>query len=145
MKVDEMPAGRELDALVAEKVMGWRWFRPGDAGEDGYPVDFWCDAAGDLTGWCDRPWPDDTEQWGDAPALFSARGTWQPSQNIEVAWEVVEKLARRGFIASVASDGADRWVADFAADPLVTVCTYAPTAPLAICRAALKAAGIEEA
>lgn len=25
MNIDEMPAGREMDALVAEKVMGWHW------------------------------------------------------------------------------------------------------------------------
>lgn len=26
MDVDRMEAGRELDALIAEKVMGWKWF-----------------------------------------------------------------------------------------------------------------------
>lgn len=27
MEIDTMEAGRELDALVAEKVMGWRWWQ----------------------------------------------------------------------------------------------------------------------
>jgi len=27
MDIDHMPAGREMDALVAERVMGWKWAR----------------------------------------------------------------------------------------------------------------------
>jgi hypothetical protein len=93
MTTDEiraLPAGRELDALVARRVMGWR--RAGNR-LDGY---FWQTvrgpsgyAAGRLTGLYLRP--------------------WNPSADIAAAWEVKEAMRLRGdgyawhvYVASIA-------------------------------------------
>jgi Phage ABA sandwich domain len=63
---ERLAAGRELDALVAEKVMGWEPYHDGA----------W------LTG---EQLPD----WG-GPQIVGR--TWSPSTDITAAWQVVEKL-----------------------------------------------------
>ncbi len=97
----ELKAGRELDALVAEKVMG-------DLPPRGYSI------------------PD-------------------YSTSISAAWEVVEKLIADSHIVAlgVSWDAAkDHWkflMRDFGEIVNTEYWPSAPTAPLAICRAALKA------
>ena len=107
-----MKAGRELDALIAEKVMGWKvnydnWTvaKP----HFSKPDTFWCVSlkAGD---------------W----AAFT------PSTQIADAWLVVEKLIGQYEFMVQAIDG-ERWIAVFFHE------AEADTAPLAICLAALKA------
>ena len=110
--IDTMPAGREMDALVAEKVMGW--------------ADINSNAAL-VGGLCD-----DKRNWKPLPFY---------STDIAAAWEVVEKIKGNygncRFITewvpkakqwSCGGDGYD--------------CGWGKTAPLAICRAALKAGGL---
>lgn len=120
MTTDQMDARRELDALVAEKVMGLRCERlmtnpPKPSGLMRSP-------GGELVG---------------LPYF---------STDISVAWKVVEEMRGRGYWVSVQmqpkSGDVDcvMWLPsaddtqDFSDDE-------APTAPLAICRAALKAVG----
>lgn len=115
-----MKPGRELDSLVAEKVMGWRKDSDGD--------------------W-ERPSKDAIDGWYP-DHLFPY------STDIAAAWEVVEKLtaqfgddftiwsiwSRENKIRARFNRGESRTYAAQA---------DAPTAPHAICLAALKAVGHE--
>lgn len=119
MNADEMEAGRELDALVAEKVMEWMWYDGRGTGGPSY----WQDKDGEYS-WC---------------------AYWNPSTEIADAWEVVEALRDKGFIVNILIDSPEN-------STLVSCSLHKPdlyetmiveqiaeTAPLAICRAALKA------
>ena len=124
-----MNAGRELDALVAEKVMGYYKATPESIGRG---VRCW-NKEGDC-----------------ATTEFS------PSTDIAAAWEVVEKLTknlhevkdgewvldRLGYL-----DGQYRcWFAMNVSDDVRwDIFAEADTAPLAICLAALKAVGHDPA
>jgi hypothetical protein len=128
-----MPAGSEMDALVAEKVMGWHIVADKDGWRHWDNVDGYY-SSGILQ--CDG----DNEDEEDFHIIH-----WHPSESILWAWEVVEKFvstAERGYAkwqVVIHSDGMERWIADFKDDPLHTTNCSAPTAPLAICRAALLA------
>lgn len=137
-----MTAGRELDALVAENVMGWKPHRL----KTGRSVPE-CTVCGDAfhfhfteanmhgVYWCEpRKGP------GEIPPY---------SSDIEAAWPLVEK-----FRMDVQSPGAPQnggeylnetgeWEVEFFRDDGKTDFVNAPTAPLAICLAALKAKGVE--
>lgn len=103
MSIDTMPAGREMDALVAEKVMGWKWT--------------------DFHGIPDKP-----GEWEDHKFLVDGRGwkravhwrtknllTWDMhhylpaapmpffSTDIAAAWEVAERMVELGFYWWMAS------------------------------------------
>ena len=111
-----MEAGREMDALVAEKIFNWihsgRFFLP--------PSD---------------P-PATKDNWA---AIYAEKGrpNWLPyySTSISAAWEVVEKMERfqitqypKGkYYAGAGDPDEEGWEFD----------AEAPTAPLAICRVAL--------
>lgn len=114
-----MEAGRELDALVAEKVMGFT-----------------------VTDW---PTGKELPLAGAMAFLSESQKDRIPhySTNIAAAWQVVEKLD-----LSVIRLNNGRWSAGEAyafensyAEFRTT--THADTAPLAICLAALKAKGVE--
>src|SRR3990167_10827314 len=99
-----MEAGREMDALVAEKVMG-----------EPYPDRFahpkWWGLRYDMG----------HEVW--EPMLFST--------NIKMAWEVVERL--QSFELEMDYPGAWRAGVHFAGDPSWATAS-ADTAPFSICR-----------
>ncbi len=84
-----LPPGPELDALVAEKVMGWTkqedgaWTSPRSLALSNYPWQNY-EAIWDATRW---PYGDD-----DHP-----EEVWSPSTNIAHAFEVVDEMARRSF------------------------------------------------
>lgn len=102
-------AGRELDALVAEKVMGWR---ADGIGDDGY---FWKGAGSD--GW--------------------HSDNWKPSTDIAAAWAVVEKMATAEDEFRLAKFKDNPWGCTFRyfeGDR-----SSGDTAPEAICLAALAA------
>lgn len=112
-------SGPVLDALVAEKVMGWE---AKQSRETGRPL-----------GW-----------FGDHRLQYGF--TWSPSTNLTHAWDVVEKLhetGKRGFQVNYTFD-PDCIDAPFLAqcysgtNPMDDVEAWAETAPLAICLAALK-------
>lgn len=137
---DEIPAGREMDALVAEKVMGWKHVGNWEGDDRYHPVDaIWADGDGNTLP--PDPWP-------------------HYSTNIAAAWKVVEKMISVGTLKGtgdvvlyyVNNDGC--YYDDVGgAHWYCAVCVYedgpeydfdddgvrADTAALAICRAALKA------
>lgn len=119
---DAVKAGRELDALVAEHVMGWK-----PHASNPYGIAVW---------WYASPVP------GRPPRSF------QPSENVAHAFEAAECVMDRtkwrfqcGY--SCGLNGRPRWYAFFG-DP-ADASGAADTAPLAICLAALKAVGAEVA
>jgi hypothetical protein len=59
------------------------------------------------------------------------------STNLELAWEIVERLSGQGALEIRREEG--RWKASFGGQPAVS----ATSAPLAICLAGLRARGIE--
>lgn len=136
-----LKAGRELDALVATKVMGidlterptHTWEPLVDSGE--YVDAKWCEHCGHC--WFS----------GEAPGGPCAPTPLHYSSEIAFAWEVVEKLATR-FPTIHISLGApnQRWYCSFfASKDDKGSALEADTAPLAICLAALKAVGHEPA
>jgi len=155
-----MEAGRELDALVAEKVMGWEYLEVGYFGEeDETPRQV------ELNDWLDKvgiesigPYFIDVERdfWIYASDMWGHG--WNPSTNIADAWRVVEKLCNwdvddnmlvlEGQGPDIEEEGQPGWVAKqwWKAD-IVGIAGHnigeADTAPHAICLAALKAVGVE--
>jgi hypothetical protein len=116
---------RELDALVAEKVMGWTWHDT---------MLCWYPSTPGAT-------LNDTRSKQD----------WQPSTDISAAWEVVEKSTSfcevsrwideaTGKIEYVCGITIGHKPDPSGDQPSVAI---ADTAPRAICLAALKAVGVE--
>lgn len=116
--------GRELDALVAEKVMGWPPIGEGE------PYRLHQHRGGVIA--------------NGIPQRFNSGViplTWQPSTDIAAAWQVVEAMRPEyGFWI----DGDDGYIVEFQHGmPGMTDYrhgrAFAPTAPEAICKAALLA------
>ena len=136
---DTMVAGREMDALVAEKVMGWK---PGTPCKDEYsdtPTEerdtHWqCRKCGLRGQWGDPGWEEHDEQ----PLSYST--------DIAAAWLVVEKMrsgGRKFIIEALKPEHTELWYAAFSATEDLSGYEKSkalePTAPLAICLAALEA------
>ncbi len=133
MDIDNLQPGPELDALIAEKVMGWMVCKAHAQGlNHGALIECSENRCGDLLPekGGDRLWTRSEEQWN-------------PSARIEAAWQVVEKLralrfdilldmtwGRSGILAFACADGIIR-----------DVKVGCGGVPLAICRAAWKARG----
>jgi|SRR3990167_6605526 len=133
MTPDEMEAGRELDALVAEKVMGWHLVTDYDYTP---PEDQWHNAAGFAAVAAGNKLIDGK----------TLRG-WSPSTDIAAAWDLFVKLAappHRFYLSYDAEDGElpASWDVFEGSDWFLVA--SADTAPLAICRAALKALSSQE-
>lgn len=128
----------ELDALIAEKVMGGAGmcsFRCPQCGSDHFGSSR--DSDGSWTrychGWC---------TWSGAPEDAVA----PYSTDIAAAWEVVEKFEYCYLwldTQDLLGTGRRAWECKLEAEDARTKYAVAPTAPLAICRAALKAVGHE--
>ena len=128
-----LPAGRELDALVAEKVMGL------SVEDYRYPMGW---KRGKAHSWAEE----DVVLWGNILCILNPDGTRKLlddgfhvvvpyySTSIAAAWELVIKLDKYVFAVSRSYRG---WYGDFSLEE--THIGLADTAPLAICRAALKA------
>lgn len=117
---------REIDRLVAEKVMGWvlagsgsrYWADPNAPRADGY-----CGNVGRCFDGFD----------GDVPEF-------QPTEDIAAAWEVMEKL--KMYEPELCwSDETHSWW--FVCNKLPHRVQSETSAPLVICLAALKARGVE--
>lgn len=133
--VREAVAGRELDAMVAERVMGWRLSNYEAEAAAASDADYADAAIND--GW----------EW-EGRATRREAWQWRPSTDIADAWEVVEKMAadqpewphHGHYVCLHNSTGLGKWecrVGSFAE-------AHADTAPLAICRAALAALSHEQ-
>src|ERR1700730_7244688 len=81
MNVDELEPGCELDASIAEKVMGWS-----------IAVDY--DYHPPQINWCERG---EFRALVNCPQQLKVLPTWSPSTDIAAAWLVVEKLREGGF------------------------------------------------
>lgn len=157
--VSQMEAGRELDALVAEKVMGWKL--PDTATMRASAERVWASQpqvqyfyAPDG---CDVGFTAVPKDDAAAVAGFSQEGArFEPSvprysSEIAAAWPVLQKLAdglARCYYAEVAEGGIDANGGRAAhvrlyrqGDDEAFVTVAAATAPEAICRAALLAVG----
>lgn len=124
-------AGRELDAAVAERVMGWK------------P----CDRV--AMGWGDGP-----PVWLTGEDRSPTFQDFRPSEEVPHAWMVVESMRAKGKLMSLVQD-SDGWYAlvpteathDFVRGtdhPTIELVggegetfVHAKTMPLAVCRAAL--------
>lgn len=132
-----LTAGRELDSLVAERVMGWVWDNSrcrlcgwplAELAEDGCVID----------NCSQRPLP---SKRADEPAHFST--------NIVAAWTVVEYLKKHIEMFDVGwspSHGGEWYcvflkIQNVSAREVAWKAVRAHTAPIAICLAALKAVG----
>lgn len=129
---ERMEAGRELDALVAERVMGWQRCLT-EANVQQFVV-----VPPEWTDFSSRYW------WGKS--LYHLVPLY--STSIEAAWQVVEKMCRATppWLLTVERRGADEWEIQFGngvydGDGVETAFGFdiSTSAPLAICRAALAA------
>src|SRR5690606_29597765 len=116
---------REIDRLVAEKVMGWR-LKSFPGGGGGFSA--WLNDDGKIM-----------KYENDCTLDAQPYDFWRPTTNIADAWQVVEKfesvdLTKKelGYICWIHDNGGSE-------------CNNIPqeTAPLAICLAALKTVGVE--
>lgn len=137
--IDAIPAGRELDVLIAEWVTEWKarhiedkcngeyFIRCGACGAYGHG-NCYGNGAGAIQIKC-----------GESRACCD--NAWMPnySTDISAAWEIAEKL-KLTITPKVDATEKSRWLADtrlaWHEEPWLA---YGATAPLAICRAALKA------
>lgn len=129
-----MPAGPEMDRLVAELVMQWN-----ETTEDGVLI------RGRAMTWGEEP----VGRWDEEDNPRAVLVDFHPSSDLAHAWEVVERLEGTGWFLSLGrcTDGsglafADHrgWYWDAVYDDAAAHNSgsgLAPTAPLAICRAAL--------
>lgn len=141
--IDTLPAGRELDALVAEKVMGLMDHGAREQHEWGDDFDVPDYHSGHCCKWCGVYEPtcgcpkDDVGPCVKEPQPYST--------SIAAAWDVVEKMSSdHGYWMTLQheTDGSGPIaLCQFSKDGSPTIHAYGDTAPLAICRAALKAAG----
>ena len=143
--VDKMEAGRELDALVAEKVMGWKW------PDDRCPICGWKYEVS-----VDKGCVPDNCSLRPAPEIRECDKYGAYSTDIAAAWKVVEKLVNSGWCVGLLFDDNGHWALatdgtqnvplgdgpeDIATTFFIEKELWCDTAPLAICRAALKAVG----
>lgn len=118
MDAPAMQAGRELDALIAERVMGWCAWRSPLVPRGVTQPDCW------QTGERNRP--------------AVRMSGWSPSTNIADAWKVFDVLGGHVTIHTINGGWACR-----INDWMRTHC-WAETPALAICRSALAAVAIKE-
>lgn len=122
--IDTIPAGRELDELIDERLFGFLSYEFIQNREVEFVDGVWRDKQ---TG---------KQYRGNAAESYST--------DIAAAWLVVGAMNKK-FIFVVSLDCApDSWLASFihgmrGMDEYIEAENNAPTAPLAICRAALKA------
>lgn len=129
MNYDELPAGPELDRLVAERVMGYSLYHydKGDRGDD-----YWALLDRDACAMVYSPRPG--QYITEFPSEVAAFVWWQPSTNIAHAWEVVERLRElEQGVEILVNPGHIRVRINYGE----TVSVLASTVPLGICRCAL--------
>lgn len=126
-----MNAGEELNKLVAEHVMGWHW-KVNARGAAGWATERNEALVTDITQWS---------------GFWVYPMTPSFSEDIDAAWAVVNNLNARGWrveIFSTARSGVDVQVSKWGGPHHEgDYAEWAETAPHAICRAALRAVGVE--
>lgn len=125
MDIDQMQAGPELDALIAIEVMGWTRTRKKRT-------------SGPMAGVVVvSPW----FPVGESATRKNSRMDFRPSIDIAHAWEAVEELRdlEREVTIQLSSDGLSVTCHIDLTNHPTYLSSEADEAPLAICRAALKA------
>jgi len=148
--IDQMEAGPELDALVVEKVMGWRW-----------DEDWGCLIPPEQTAKPSEMWTDWQKEWdaetrsyevyrepvrenlvsgivysGDSSKIITPRY----STDIAAAWEVALRMIRVPYSYEFyLCQQTDGWDVSFQHPGDKGGQAHGETASLAVCRAALKA------
>ena len=149
MGIDNMEAGRELDAIVAEKVMGWHYDSAWDClippEQRAKPNEMWTEWEADDDGLVRKPINENyvtgIVYTGDTQKIVLP----YYSTDIADAWKVVERLDYKSHTNfSLYTIGAN-WFCFFKEENVKMDYSWvneyearADTAPLAICRAALK-------
>lgn len=135
---------REIDALVAEKVMGFTLCKCTDE-----EIEKW------RSGYCAKENEGAIGFYVDPPRRFGSDKTCNKcgkyyvpilsySTSIEAAWSVVEKMMINRFEdVNIDADSPNEWRVAFTDYIEKAGVAEAKTAPLAICLAALKAVGVE--
>ena len=120
--IHNLPAGDEMDALVAEKIMGWHIGNNISIGK------CWYDGNEEYQhGIFNGAYEDDE----DFHLLH-----WHPSSSILWAWEVVDCMFKRGFYLTLEQFQVD-YQCMFDNSSGEAEYAVADAAPLAICRSAL--------
>lgn len=131
MDIDGLPAGHELDCLVAEKVMGQKLLSPEKMHAEAERV--WAYQSG-----C-RTFLIGFEAVESLNGIIFRNVVPCYSTEIAAAWKVVERLISLGVnLWALGEEEAGGWQADFGRNFNSDTQGFADTAPLAICRAALK-------
>lgn len=130
---------RDIDAMVAERVMGYCVWPAGvSVGEKAVGS---CGLVVNMGGWAACDCPCGKRRW------FGADDDPHYSTNIADAWMVVEKMvARKAHADFMIWKGSEKWEARFYFVTGETVSESREedkSAPLAICKAALAAVGVE--
>jgi hypothetical protein len=151
-KILALPAGKELDALIAIHIYGYEYLEIGYYQHKGPPEDTSTpERQIELEAWLDKP--SVVEQYDnsvgeywimEASDLILATNALTPSQNISDAWQVVVAMQSKGFYSQhtdlTPDSGQGWWVWHFIKTGLEQVFNgYGSTAPVAICQAALLA------
>lgn len=129
--------GRELDALIAEKVMGWVSI-PHPEPENLFPG-----VRAGARSWF--PPNNDYAYWRERFGPGYANGVSFPeySTSIEAAWEVVEKMGENRLRLDLSVGTSEDAIAEFSRNGSEGIEANGEDAPHAICLAALKAVGYE--
>lgn len=141
---------RERDALVAEKVMGWKRYA---AVSRGNRVVVIAEKLGDCWHIHSRSQRDPGTWEATDDPLTETWNLKRYTTSISAAWEVVEKMREEGLLFEIGSRVSEGWYAmtmhaDYRScpecdGPYDLPYWHAPTAPEAICLAALRAKGVE--
>lgn len=125
MNIDEAKASPELDAVVAEQVMGWKRLKDCPDGSPDCPGIYMSD---------------------DGELHHVKYDAWF-SRDISAVWQVVRAMQAHSFEWSFSSHGPEEWQAwcyariNRADYNVSQYDAFANTLPLAICRVALKVVG----
>lgn len=123
--LDKLEAGRDMDALVAHKIMG-------------YYVDRWSPDFSEIDYW----YRTEPQPWYSGSHNEQTKIVPHYSTDIAAAWQVVERLwSKHLYYFYLSYYESINWVRIVGTAPAEVWHGNAETAPLAICRAALKAVG----
>lgn len=134
-----MEAGRELDALVAERVMGWERRNESWYDEEGVEKTRFVSPEDDLTG---EVLEDVIGGWGSECSYDELEYVPYYSTDIAAAWLVWEAVSNAKWSLHRRDDGGYEVMEHIRWEDFYSY-AEAPTAPLAICLAALRAKGGE--
>ena len=137
MKIEDMPAGRQLDDLVTERVFGWPILEYDYSHDHNFEDSK--KAFGDKPHVMHFPKEDNAYVYG----FFPIGKLWSPSTDIASAWVVVEDTKNKGYSWWMTTTNASEYAKNAAHirryfDRETIVDAVGATMPLAICRATLK-------